>query len=255
LVMCDLACNWKLDGDTKGHIDAGSSVKIKVDFGQHIIVATTEDDADKVKQLSEIKSTGQTVVSIELQPVRDTRLKAEQAARDKIAEEQRRKEQEKHPLVEPDQQRTPEAVARKEPPTARTHIRPLNDQEKRAEAAGLIWIDPATGLLWTKKHNPGSVKWQKAVSHCQQLELAAHHDWRLPTIDELQGIYIGPGGAGFLDYKPGYAKGNMRLFSKWSSSSGTGPNDAWMFNFMDGKRYSFDKEGYSKDVICVCSIQ
>lgn len=23
LFMCDLACNWKLDGETKGHIDAG----------------------------------------------------------------------------------------------------------------------------------------------------------------------------------------------------------------------------------------
>ena len=25
LVLCDLACNWKLDGDPKGHIDAGAS--------------------------------------------------------------------------------------------------------------------------------------------------------------------------------------------------------------------------------------
>ena len=27
LAMCDLACNWKLDGEAKGHIDAGGSAK------------------------------------------------------------------------------------------------------------------------------------------------------------------------------------------------------------------------------------
>jgi len=93
LVMCDLACNWKLDGEAKGHIDAGGSAKVKVELGQHIVVATTEDGADQVKQLSEVKSSGQTVASIEFQPVRDARLKAEQEARNKAAREQREKEQ------------------------------------------------------------------------------------------------------------------------------------------------------------------
>ena len=36
LVMCDLVCNWKLDGEVKGHIDAGGSVKVKVEPGQHM---------------------------------------------------------------------------------------------------------------------------------------------------------------------------------------------------------------------------
>jgi tetratricopeptide (TPR) repeat protein len=87
LVMCDLACNWKLDGEAKGRIEAGGSAKVKVELGQHMVVAVTEDGADQVKQLSEVKTTGQTVVSIELKPVRDARLKTDQEARDKAAQE------------------------------------------------------------------------------------------------------------------------------------------------------------------------
>ena len=83
LVMCDLACNWKLDGEAKGRIGAGGSAKANVVLGQHVVVATTDDGADEVKLLSEVKSSGQTAVSIELKPVRDSRLKAEQEAKDK----------------------------------------------------------------------------------------------------------------------------------------------------------------------------
>jgi WD40 repeat protein len=81
LVMCDLACNWKLDGEAKGRIDAGKSAKATVELGQHILTANTVDGLDKVQQLSEVKGVGQTAVSLELQPVRDARLlKAKQAS-------------------------------------------------------------------------------------------------------------------------------------------------------------------------------
>jgi len=88
LVICDLACNWKLDGKEQGRIEAGGSAKAKVVLGQHIVQAVTEDGADRVKQFSEVKASGQTVASIELQPVRDARLKAEQAAQEQAAREQ-----------------------------------------------------------------------------------------------------------------------------------------------------------------------
>jgi hypothetical protein len=80
LVLCDLACNWKLDGESKGRIDAGGSTKAKVDLGQHLVVAVTDDGADQVKQLSDVKGAGQTVVNLEIKPVRDARLKAAQSA-------------------------------------------------------------------------------------------------------------------------------------------------------------------------------
>jgi WD40 repeat protein len=81
LVLCDLDCNWKLDGEDKGRIEAGKSAKAPVELGQHILAATTVDGLDKVQQRSEVKGTGQTAVSLELQPVLDARLlKAKQAS-------------------------------------------------------------------------------------------------------------------------------------------------------------------------------
>ena len=83
LVMCDLACNWKLDGETRGRIEAGSSAKTKVEPGQHMVAATTVDGLDKVQQIAEVKAAEQKVVNLELQPVNILRLEAEQEARDK----------------------------------------------------------------------------------------------------------------------------------------------------------------------------
>jgi hypothetical protein len=76
LVLCDLACNWKLDGETMGHIDTGGGAKAKVELGQHVVDALTEDGQDKIEKDVEVKAAGQTAVHLALQPVRDARLKA-----------------------------------------------------------------------------------------------------------------------------------------------------------------------------------
>jgi hypothetical protein len=57
LVMCDLACDWKLDGEAKGLIDAGGSAKAKVEFGQHLVIATTEEVPTRSSNSSRSKST------------------------------------------------------------------------------------------------------------------------------------------------------------------------------------------------------
>ena len=91
LVMCDLACDWKLDGDAKGRIEAGGAAKVKVGLGQHVVDALTEDGLDQVEQLTKVAEEGQTVLTIKLQPVREARLKADQEAHDKAVREAREK--------------------------------------------------------------------------------------------------------------------------------------------------------------------
>ncbi len=76
LVVCDLPCNWKLDGEAKGRIEAEGSAKAKVELGEHLVVAVTEDGLDQFKVIKEVKSTGQTVLDIELKPIRDKRVSA-----------------------------------------------------------------------------------------------------------------------------------------------------------------------------------
>jgi len=95
------------------------------------------------------------------------------------------------------------------------------------------WTDPATGLMWAKKDNGKDVNWQQATDYCRNLQLAGNSDWRLPTIDELQGIYDPSGN---IYGEP--VKGNLRLsgWVEWSSS--TGGTSAWDFIFSTGARSS-----------------
>jgi hypothetical protein len=210
LVMCDLACDWKLDGEAKGRIEAGGSAKVKVELGQHMVVAATEDGADQFKQLSEVKVNGQTLVNIELQPVRDARLKAEQQARDRVAQEAR-------------------------------------DKAPR-EQAGRVWTDPATGLMWTKKDNGSDVNWQQAISYCRNLQLAGYSDWRLPEIDELQGIYDPDTGFG-----GSHVKGNLQLSGwDWSSSQNHSSEDAWLFYFSKGEQLLPSLGNYRTSARALC---
>lgn len=51
------------------------------------------------------------------------------------------------------------------------------------------WTDPCTGLTWAAKDNGKALTWQNAKKYCRDLRLAGHSDWRLGTIDDLQGIY------------------------------------------------------------------
>jgi hypothetical protein len=236
LVICDLACNWKLDGEAKGRIDAGGSARAKkIKAGQHIVVAASEDGADQVQQLSEVQPGEQTVVSIALAPVRDARLKAVQAAQDKAAQQARN-----------------------------TVIQEANDkaaQEAREKAAvadaGKIWTDPETRLMWTKKDNGSDVNWQKARSYCQNLRLGGYSNWRLPAIDELSEIYDAKvniaGQMGSGSPATWHVKGNLQLSGwQWSNTQGNASWQAWLFLFANGARYSSPLTGSGLDrVLCV----
>jgi hypothetical protein len=109
------------------------------------------------------------------------------------------------------------------------------------------WTDPATGMTWTTEDNGSDVNWNQAITYCANLRLGGYSDWRLPTIDELQGIY---------DVNAGnqHVKGNLKLSSKyfWSSSQSPASGKAWFFFFSNGKRYSFRSSDSKLDrALCV----
>jgi hypothetical protein len=52
------------------------------------------------------------------------------------------------------------------------------------------WIDPLTGLMWAGRDNFHKfIIYSEGTRYCHDLRLAHYSDWRLATIDELQGIY------------------------------------------------------------------
>jgi hypothetical protein len=107
-----------------------------------------------------------------------------------------------------------------------------------------VWTDPATGLMWTKNDNGSGVNWNQANAYCTNLRLDAYSDWRLPTIDELEGIYdtsvnipvVWPNGASAVFH----VKGNLGLSGNtWSSSQGNAAGEFWDFSFRNRMRLSY----------------
>jgi hypothetical protein len=246
LVMCDLVCTWKLDGEVKGKIDAGGSAKVKVEPGQHMVEATTEDGVDLVKQPSTVKPTGQTMVNVELWPIRYARLVVEQEARDNAAQMQAAREQSERDEAAQAQAAKEqserdardkvlqEAQAKTERESREKAEQEERDRAAREEAAGVTWTDTATGLMWTKK-GKGNLNWKQATAYCQNLQLEGHSDWRLPRIEELQGIYDRDAGFGSHN-----VKGNLQVpkWWEWSSSRGDSSEKVLIFDFKDGIRFS-----------------
>jgi len=49
------------------------------------------------------------------------------------------------------------------------------------------WKDPKTGLEW-QYESPGEMTWHEAQEYAESLSLNGKHDWRLPTLTELESL-------------------------------------------------------------------
>jgi hypothetical protein len=50
-------------------------------------------------------------------------------------------------------------------------------------------LDTKTNLMWAAKDNGSDIKWQDAKFYCENYHGGGYTDWRLPTLDELEGLY------------------------------------------------------------------
>jgi hypothetical protein len=65
-----------------------------------------------------------------------------------------------------------------------------NGGEARGAAGddSIPWTDPATGLQWVHADNNADLDFDQAVDYCKNLKLGGFKNWRLPEIQELQGL-------------------------------------------------------------------
>ncbi len=105
----------------------------------------------------------------------------------------------------------------------------------QAQAASSYWTDPATGLMWTKQDNGSDINWNDTTTYCANLRMGGYSGWRLPTIDELAGIYDQT-----QNVNGRHIKGDLQLFYAWVWSSNTGKavGEAWLFGFANGGKES-----------------
>lgn len=50
-------------------------------------------------------------------------------------------------------------------------------------------LDTQTNLLWAARDNGKDINWTDAKFYCENYNGGGHKDWRMPTRDELQGLY------------------------------------------------------------------
>jgi len=129
-----------------------------------------------------------------------------------------------------------------------------------------VWVDPSTGLMWAARDNGRDITWGKAMKYCRNLVLAGYSDWRMPSIDELQGIYddsgfTAPHPKNLIPALAGKAKAGLLLTGnrEWSSSRvlddrGHRTGYAWQFDFPHGGRWH-EPLGYNATLRALCVRQ
>jgi len=97
------------------------------------------------------------------------------------------------------------------------------------DAAG-VWKDGATGLTWAVKDNGMPISPAEGRTYCSNLKTAGL-EWRLPTIDEVEGIYD------VKDKKQYKTKGTIELSEACVLTGSTNRGgDTFTFCFNSGSR-------------------
>jgi len=97
-------------------------------------------------------------------------------------------------------------------------------------------LDTRTNLMWAAKDNGSNINWVNARSYCENYRGGGYTDWRMPTQNELAGLYDAA-----KTYKSdcGYdvhLTELIRLTCIWTWASETSGSDAANFYFNDGVR-------------------
>jgi outer membrane protein OmpA-like peptidoglycan-associated protein len=67
-------------------------------------------------------------------------------------------------------------------------VEEARDGDFIASDDGTVW-DQRTNLLWAAKDNGENVSWQDAKDYCDNYNGGGYSGWRMPTKDELKGLY------------------------------------------------------------------
>jgi hypothetical protein len=100
-------------------------------------------------------------------------------------------------------------------------------------------LDTRTNLMWAAKDNGSDINWVNAKSYCEHYRGGGYTDWRMPTQDELAGLYDA-GKSQRNETAPSYPVHLTELIDLTSCcpwASETQGSDAATFDFIDGKRF------------------
>ena len=93
--------------------------------------------------------------------------------------------------------------------------------------------DTRTNLIWAAKDNGSGINWQGTKSYCENYRGGGYTDWRMPTQDELAGLYD----SSSRENNSRHLNANIILTDSWYWASETRGSEAAYFHFSSGTRY------------------
>ncbi len=109
-------------------------------------------------------------------------------------------------------------------------------------------LDTQTGLQWAASDNGSDIDWPSAKRYADNLTLGGHSDWRLPTQDELYGLYDESNPARTVacewsQKSPPHVPPGFRFTCTLYWASETRGSEAAYVDFHIGFRYFFRQDG------------
>jgi hypothetical protein len=154
--------------------------------------------------------------------------------RQKIADERERlaaeQEEARQAALVRKQAKKPTTLAMAKRPSVSTAGETGRDGRFIAYDNGTV-LDTKTNLMWAAKDHGSNINWQGAKNYCENYRGGGYTDWRMPTHDELAGLYDES-----KTYKTPFGDNAhltelIRLTSNWVWASETRGSDATKFNF------------------------
>ena len=117
---------------------------------------------------------------------------------------------------------------------------------------GAVYTDPATQLMWSAKDNHEIITWDEAVQYAKNFKGGGFSDWRLPTIQELRGLYNISKTITLQTGKKIHVIDQVKLTSHRLWTSDSKDKKAQYFDFEKGSPSSNDRtDPYSMRVLVV----
>jgi len=108
-------------------------------------------------------------------------------------------------------------------------------------------LDTRTKLMWAAKDNGSDINWVNGKFYCENYRGGGYKDWRMPTLNELEGLYDES------KFRPATCYGgngihvateliDITCFYSWASETSTTTAEASIFDFGPGIRSAFTSQ-------------
>jgi len=116
-----------------------------------------------------------------------------------------------------------------------------------------VILDTSTNLLWqdASDNKSLSITYKESQEYCSKLVIAEYHNFRIPTLRELQTIID------YTNYKPAIIDGFNYISNEsyWTSTPSAKDQEfIWSINFTKGER-STNAKYYDRHIRCVQKVK